>query len=321
MPWIDDKSVTPETSDPAPDLTSSLEKLAELFLNEKRKSRQWGGVLKLIILFYMGIILLSFSSLRLIDFPFSNKSITAIVRIDGPIISGGLTNATDINDALTEAFENGNTAGVILEINSPGGSPVQAGRIYDHIISLKEEHDLSLYVVVGDICASGGYYIASAADHIYVDKASLIGSIGVRMDSFGFTDVLRKIGIERRSFIAGENKGFLDPFLPLSAQHAEHAQLLIGEIHEQFISAVKKGRGERLQLEQVELFSGLVWTGAKSIELGLVDGLGTTLSVSEANIGVVDTKDFTRTDESMGGWVRRLSTTFNDVAIFFNTIL
>ena len=321
MPWIDDKSVTPETSDPAPDLTSSVEKLAELFLNEKRKSRQWGGVLKLIILFYIGIILLSFSSLRLIDFPFSDKSIAAIVRIEGPIISGGLTNATDINGALTEAFENGSTAGVILEINSPGGSPVQAGRIYDHIISLKEEHDLSLYVVVGDICASGGYYIASAADHIYVDKASLIGSIGVRMDSFGFTDVLRKIGIERRSFIAGENKGFLDPFLPLSAQHAEHAQLLIGEIHEQFISAVKKGRGERLQLEQVELFSGLVWTGAKSIELGLVDGLGTTLSVSEANIGVVDTKDFTRTDESMGGWVRRLSTTFNDVAIFFNTIL
>ncbi len=321
MPWIDDKSVTPEASDPAPDLTSSVEKLAALYLNEKRKSRQWGGVLKLIILFYIGIILLSFSSLRLIDFPFSDKSIAAIVRIEGPIISGGLTNATDINDALTEAFENGSTAGVILEINSPGGSPVQAGRIYDHIISLKEKHDLSLYVVVGDICASGGYYIASAADHIYVDKASLIGSIGVRMDSFGFTDVLSKIGIERRSFIAGENKGFLDPFLPLSAQHAEHAQLLIGEIHEQFISAVKKGRGERLQLEQVELFSGLVWTGAKSIELGLVDGLGTTLSVSEANIGVVDTKDFTRTDESMGGWVRRLSTTFNDVAIFFNTIL
>ena len=321
MPWIDDKSVTPQTPSQPPDLTSSLEKLAVLHLKEKRKSRQWGGVLKLIILFYVGVMLLSFSSLRLIDFPFSGKNIAAIVRIDGPIVSGGLTNATDINDALTEAFENGNTAGVILEINSPGGSPVQAGRIYDHIISLKEKHNLPLYVVVGDICASGGYYIASAADEIYADKASLIGSIGVRMDSFGFTDVLSKTGIERRSFIAGENKGFLDPFLPLRTQHAEHAQLLVDEIHEQFISAVKKGRGERLQLDKVKLFSGLVWTGAKSVELGLADGLGTTLSVSETSIGVVDTRDFTRTDESMGSWVRQLSSTFNAFALFFNRML
>ena len=144
MPWIDDKSGTPETTNPGADLTSSAEKLAALYLDEKRKSRQWGGALKLIILFYIGVILLSFSSLRLIDFPFSSKSIAAIVRIDGPIISGGLINATDINNALTEAFENSNTAGVILEINSPGGSPVQAGRIYDHIIYLKEKHDLSL---------------------------------------------------------------------------------------------------------------------------------------------------------------------------------
>ena len=222
-------------------------------------------VICLIDSFYIGVMLLSFSSVRVIDFPFSIKTTAAIIRIDGPIISGGLMNATDINNALTEAFENRKTAGVILEINSPGGSPVQAGRIYDHIISLKEKHDLSVYAVVGDICASGGYYIASAADEIYADKASLIGSIGVRMDSFGFSDVLAKTGIERRSFIAGRDKGFLDPFLPLKAQHAEHAQLLIDEIHEQFISAVKKGRGERLQLEQVKLFSGLVWTGAKTV--------------------------------------------------------
>jgi len=321
MPWIDDKNATPQSSSQSPDLTSSAEKLAVLYLNEKRKSRQWGAALKLITLFYVGVFLLSFSSFRLIDLPFSGKNIAAIVRIDGPIISGGLTNATDINNALTEAFENRSTAGVILEMNSPGGSPVQAGRIYDHIISLKEKHNLPLYVVVGDICASGGYYIASAADEIYANKASLIGSIGVRMDSFGFTDVLSKTGIERRSFIAGENKGFLDPFSPLRAEHAEHAQLLIDEIHEQFISAVKKGRGERLQLEKVKLFSGLVWTGAKSVELGLVDGLGTILSVSETSIGVVDTRDFTRTDESMGSWVRRLSTTFNDFAIFFNRML
>jgi protease-4 len=318
MPWIDDKNATPQSSSQSPDLTSSAEKLAVLYLNEKRKSRQWGGALKLITLFYVGVFLLSFSSFRLIDFPFSGKNIAAIVRIDGPIISGGLTNATDTNNALTEAFENRSTAGIILEINSPGGSPVQAGRIYDHIISLKEKHNLPLYAVVGDICASGGYYIASAADEIYADKASLIGSIGVRMDSFGFTDVLSKTGIERRSFIAGENKGFLDPFSPLRAEHAEHAQLLIDE---QFISAVKKGRGEKLQLEKVKLFSGLVWTGAKSVELGLVDGLGTILSVSETSIGVVDTRDFTRTDESMGSWVRRLSTTFNDFAIFFNRML
>ena len=321
MPWIDDKNATPQSSSQSPDLTSSAEKLAVLYLNEKRKSRQWGAALKLITLFYVGVFLLSFSSFRLIDLPFSGKNIAAIVRIDGPIISGGLTNATDTNNALTEAFENRSTAGIILEINSPGGSPVQAGRIYDHIISLKEKHNLPLYAVVGDICASGGYYIASAADEIYANKASLIGSIGVRMDSFGFTDVLSKTGIERRSFIAGENKGFLDPFSPLRAEHAEHAQLLIDEIHEQFISAVKKGRGERLQLEKVKLFSGLVWTGAKSVELGLVDGLGTILSVSETSIGVVDTRDFTRTDESMGSWVRRLSTTFNDFAIFFNRML
>jgi len=317
MPWVDDNNPAHQTRNQSPNLTDSLEKLAMLHLNEKRKSRRWGIAFKLIAFVYIGILLLSFNNFSVISRAFLDEKSAAIVRIDGPITSGGLNNASDINTALTEAFEDSNTAGVILEINSPGGSPVQAGRIYDHIASLKEKHNLPLYAVVSDICASGGYYIVSAANEIYVDKASLIGSIGVRMDSFGFTDILNKAGIERRSFIAGANKGFLDPFSPLRAQDAEHAQLLINEIHEQFISSVKKGRGERLELGEDDLFSGLVWTGARSIELGLVDGLGTVLSVSETRLGVTNTKDFTRTDESIENWVRRLSTSFTNFSMSF----
>jgi protease IV len=317
MPWIDNDNTTSQTQVQPAYFTDALEKLARLHLKEKRKSRRWGGAFKMVALFYIGIVLLSFHDFSFISSPFSDEKLAAIVRIEGAITSGGLNNANDINTALTEAFEYSKTAGVILEINSPGGSPVQAGQIYDRIVFLKEKHGLPLYVVVGDICASGGYYIASAADEIYVDKASLIGSIGVRMDSFGFTEILNKAGIERRSFTAGENKGFLDSFSPLRTQDAEHAQLLINEIHQQFISSVKEGRKGRLQLGVDDLFSGLVWTGAKSIELGLVDGFGTVLSVSESYLGVNKLRDFTQTEESIGSWVRNFSASFTELSIFF----
>jgi protease-4 len=182
---------------------------------------------------------------------------------------------------------------VILRINSPGGSPVQAGMINDEIRRLRAAHpSIPLYVVVEDVCASGGYYVAVAGDKIFVDKASIVGSIGVLMDGFGFTGAMEKLGVERRLLTAGESKGFLDPFSPQNAQHKEHAQKMLGEIHQQFIDVVRKGRGNRLK-ETPEMFSGLMWSGAKSIELGLVDAYGTVDSVARDVIKADDVRDFT----------------------------
>jgi protease-4 len=195
---------------------------------------------------------------------------------------------------LQAAFEDKNTKGVVLRINSPGGSPVQAGQINDEIRRLKTKYpNTPIYAVVEEMCASGGYYVAAAADRIYVDKASLVGSIGVLMDGFGFTGTMEKLGVERRLITAGENKGFLDPFSPMSEKQKEYAQQMLNEIHQQFIAVVKAGRGQRLK-ESPELFSGLVWNGTKSIELGLADALGSVDSVARDVIKAEDVVDFTR---------------------------
>ena len=209
------------------------------------------------------------------------------------MISSDEVNADMIMSGLQAAFEDKKTQGVILRINSPGGSPVQAGQMYDEIKRLRTLHPKTpLYVVVDDICASGGYYVAAAADRIYVDKASLVGSIGVLMDGFGFTKAMDKLGVERRLLTAGENKGFLDPFSPADAKQEEFAKVMLAEIHQQFIDVVRKGRGKRLK-ETPDMFSGLVWSGAKSIELGLSDGYGSTDYVAREIIKAEDIVDFT----------------------------
>jgi protease-4 len=200
--------------------------------------------------------------------------------VHGTIEATGDASAEKINGALQSAFGDKGTAGVIMRINSPGGSPVQSGIVHDEIRRLRSKYpDIPLYVVVEDLCASGGYYVASAADKIFVDKASIVGSIGVLMDGFGFTGAMDKFGVERRLLTAGANKGFLDPFSPQDEKQKAHAQVLLGEIHRQFIEVVRKGRGTRLK-ETPEMFSGLMWTGSQSIAMGLADDFGTVDSVA-----------------------------------------
>lgn len=217
---------------------------------------------------------------------------TALINLRGTIDASGDASAEKINGALQSAFEDKGTAGIIMRINSPGGSPVQSGIVYDEIRRLRAKHpEIPLYVVVEDLCASGGYYIASAADKIFVDKASIVGSIGVLMDGFGFTGTMEKLGVERRLLTAGENKGFLDPFSPQDEKQKEHARLLLGEIHKQFIDVVRQGRGKRLK-ETPDMFSGLMWTGSQSIQLGLADDFGTVDSVARDLIKVENILDY-----------------------------
>jgi len=218
---------------------------------------------------------------------------TALVEIDGAIEAEGSGAADNVIPALNKAFSDLGSVAVVLRINSPGGSPVQAGLIVDEILRLRKGYpNKPLYVVVDEICASGGYYIAAAADQIYVNKASLVGSIGVLMDGFGFTGTMEKLGVERRLLTAGENKGFLDPFSPQSDKQKAHALAMLNEIHQQFIGVVRAGRGKRLK-ETPEMFSGLFWTGAKAVDMGLADGFGSVESVARDVVKVEDIIDYT----------------------------
>ncbi len=269
-----------------------LEKLAMSAVQEQRRTRYWGIFFKVLGFGYLFILLFLFMGwIGKGDTPMSGKH-TALVELQG-VISPTEASADKIISGLQAAFKDKDTKGVILRINSPGGSPVQAGYINDEIKRLRSQHpDIPLYAVVEDICASGGYYVAAAADKIYVDKASLVGSIGVLMDGFGFTNGMEKLGIERRLLTAGENKGFLDPFSPINATQKAYAETMLGEIHQQFISVVRQGRGKRLK-ETPETFSGLIWTGQKSIEIGLADALGSTDYVAREIIKAENIVDFT----------------------------
>jgi protease-4 len=230
---------------------------------------------------------------------------TAMVELHGVIDLDSRASAENVISGLQAAFEDKGTRGVVLRINSPGGSPVQAGQINDEIKRLKVKYpDIPVYAVVEEMCASGGYYVAAAADKIYVDKASLVGSIGVLMDGFGFTGTMEKAGVERRLITAGENKGFLDPFSPVTDKQKEYAQQMLNEIHQQFIAVVKAGRGKRLK-ETPELFSGLVWNGTKSIELGLADALGSVDYVAREVIKAEDIVDYTRQENISERLVRK----------------
>lgn len=271
----------------------TLEKVALAAVTEQRRARKWNIFFKIVGLLYLFLVL--FLALGLMDrgdLP-TAKTHTALVNLEGVIAPGSEASAERMIEGLQSAFKSKHVKGVILRINSPGGSPVQAGQINDEIKRLRAKNPKTpLYVVVDDICASGGYYVAVAADKIYVDKASLVGSIGVLMDGFGFTGTMEKLGVERRLLTAGENKGFLDPFSPVDPVQKEHAQAMLGEIHQQFIGVVKTGRGARLK-ETEGMFSGLIWTGTRSIELGLADAYGSTESVARDIIKAEDIVDYT----------------------------
>ena len=281
-----------------------LEKVAFAALREQRAKRRWGIFFKLAGLSYLVAVLV-----MVVDWGGSEQLAdarhTAVVHLHGTIEAQGEASAQNINDALEEAFADKRTAGVILRVNSPGGSPVQAGIVHDEIRRLRTKHpQIPLYAVVEDVCASGGYYIAAAADKIFVDKASIVGSIGVLMDAFGFTGTMEKLGIERRLLTAGDNKGFLDPFSPQDAKQKAHAQVLLREIHEQFIDVVRRGRGDRLK-DTPELFSGLMWTGSQSVGLGLADGLGTVGSVARDVIKADRIVEFTIRENIAERFARR----------------
>jgi protease-4 len=271
----------------------TLEKLAFSALQEQRRARHWGIFFKLLTFIYLLVLLvLAMGWMDHGEMPSSGKH-TAVVDLHGVIGSGADTNAERVINGLQAAFKDKKTQGVILRINSPGGSPVQAGYINDEIRRLRAKYpNTPLYAVVEDICASGGYYVAAATDRIYVDKASIVGSIGVIMDSFGFTGTMDKLGVERRMLTAGENKGFLDPFSPANPKQEEYAKEMLGEIHNQFIQVVRQGRGKRLR-ETPEMFSGLVWSGEKSIQLGLADGLGSAEYVAREVIKAEEMMDYT----------------------------
>lgn len=270
-----------------------LEKISLSAVREQRRARNWGIFFKSITFIYLFILLfyaigwIDDGKVRLVD------KHTALIELNGMIAADSINNSADkINDSLREAFQDKHTKGVILRINSPGGSPVQAGQINDEITRLRAKYpEIPLYAVVGDMCASGGYYVAVAADRIYVDKASLVGSIGVLMDGFGFSGALEKLGVERRLLTAGENKGFLDPFSPLDPSQTAHATALLQEVHRQFIEVVKQGRKDRLK-DIPEIFSGIVWTGQQSIDLGLTDAIGSAEYVAREVIGAEILVDF-----------------------------
>src|SRR5215831_13578909 len=270
-----------------------IERLANEGLREQRLARRWGIFFKLLTFGFLFLALfVAIVALSERQASCATKC-TALVELRGEIDSDELSSAENVITGLQAAFKSKGTQGVILRINSPGGSPVQAGQINDEIQRLRGKYpDTPIYAVVEEICASGAYYAAVAADKIYVDKASLIGSIGVIMDGFGFVGALEKLGVERRALAAGDNKTFLDPFLPMTQEQRDYALKLLQEIHQQFIAVVKQGRGSRLK-ESPELFSGLVWNGQRSIELGLADALGSVGSVARDVIKAEEVVDFT----------------------------
>jgi protease-4 len=271
-----------------------ITKIASDAIVEQRRRRRWGIFFKLLTFAYITTVLLlmvDWSSRG--DFT-GGKKYTAVVELNGIIAPGADASAENVILGLQAAFKEKSTQGVILRINSPGGSPVQAQTIYDEMRRLRRKYpDVPLYAVVEDICASGGYFVAAAADRIYVGKASIVGSIGVLMNGFGFTGLMDKLGVERRLITAGENKGMLDPFSPLREKDKEYINVLMKDIHQQFIGAVREGRGKRLK-ETPDMFSGLIWTGEKSVELGLADGYGSLDSVARDVIKAEDMVDYTK---------------------------
>jgi protease-4 len=280
-----------------------IEKLATAALKEQRRARLWGIFFKLLTFAYITVIIL-----LAIDWKGTGEvsgKHTALVEVNGIIAPGTDSSADRVTTALQAAFKDKNTQGVVVRINSPGGSPVQAQNIYDEMRRLRKSHPaIPLYAVVEDLCASGGYYVAVGADRIYVGKSSIVGSIGVRMDSFGVTGLMEKLGVERRLLTAGENKGFLDPFLPVDEKQKQHAQAMLQDIHQQFIGVVREGRGKRLK-ETPDMFSGLIWTGQKSLDLGLADAYGSLDYVAREVVKAENIVDYTQKENIAEKFARR----------------
>jgi protease IV len=285
-----------------------IEKLATEGLREQQRTRRWGIFFKLLgfaflfIALFVAIGVVNQREVTCLD------KCTAMVELNGELDPDGRASAENVISGLQAAFKSKGTQGVVLKINSPGGSPVQAGEINDEIRRLRGKYpDTPIYAVVEEVCASGAYYVAVATDKIYVDKASLIGSIGVVMDGFGFVGSLEKLGVERRALAAGDNKTFLDPFLPMTEEQRDYALKLLAEIHQQFIAVVKAGRGSRLK-DSPELFSGLVWNGARSVDLGLADALGSVGYVAREVIKAEDVVDFTVQESLSERFARKFGT-------------
>ncbi len=271
-----------------------LEKLALAAVTEQRRARRWNVFFKMLMFIYLiGVGAMAFYPKFEKNMGKDDKQHTAVIDVVGIIAENEIASASTIIEGLRDAVKDKNTKGIILNINSPGGSPVQSSYVYSEIRRLKEKHpDISIHAVVSDICASGGYYIASAADNIYVNQSSMIGSIGVIMNGFGFVNVMEKLGVDRRLLIAGEHKALMDPFSPSNMEQTRHMQSLLDNVHQQFIDAVKTGRGDRL-IKSDDLFSGLVWTGEQGIALGLADDFGSVDSVAREVIGAKKTMNFT----------------------------
>ena len=288
----------------------ALRDIAMAGIREQRRRRRWGIFFKMALLVYLFLLLLAFRSCQFAGETKPSGRHTAVIHVNGPIAAGSPASAELIIQGLDRAFANRDVAGVILDINSPGGSPVEAGRVNDEIRRLRKDHpNVPVYAVGGDLLTSGAYYIAVAADKIYVNKASLVGAIGVLMNGFGFTGLMDKVGVKRRLYTAGKNKGMLDPFSPERPQDVTYIKGLLQEIHQQFIAAVKKGRGERLG-DNPDLFSGLVWTGADSVKLGLADGLGDSAYVARQVIKARRMVDYTAEPDVLARLAHRFGASF-----------
>jgi len=294
------------------DLIASL---ASAALKEQRRARRWGIFFKLLTFAYLTFILVIAIDWKGRAEMAGGKKHTAMVDVTGLIAPGTDASAERVMAALQAAFKDKNTQGVVVRCNSPGGSPVQAQTIYDEMRRLRKQYpDIPLYAVVEDVCASGGYFVAVGADRIFVAKASIVGSIGVLMNGFGFTGLMDKLGVERRLITAGENKGMLDPFSPMEEKDVAHAKQLIADVHQQFISVVREGRGKRLK-EAPDTFSGLIWTGQKSVELGLADGFGSLESVARDVVKAEDIVDFSTRESVVEKFARRFGASAASVLV------
>lgn len=290
----------------------TLNRLAFAAINEQRRARRWSVFFKSLFFIYLFVIFFyipgdwNSSSIK------SGKH-TALIDLEGVIAANTQASADNLVSSLRAAFKDKKTAAVLMRINSPGGSPVQSGYVYDEIKRLRKNYpSTKIYAVVTDICASGGYYIASAADEIYADKASIVGSIGVLMDGFGFEDAMKKVGVERRLMTAGKHKGVLDPFSPLKSSEVKHVQKLLDTVHKQFIDQVKAGRGDRLS-DDPDLFTGLFWNGEEGVKLGLVDGLGSASYVAREIVGEENIVDFTTRPNYLDRFAERIGVTMANV--------
>ena len=305
--WTDGPAVSSQSAEWESKL---IRDLATAALKEQRRARRWGIFFKLLTFAYLTVLLVAFMRTDIATLSGGSEMHTAVIDVHGVISSSESASAVRIVRGLQSAFGDKRTAGIILNINSPGGSPVQAGTIYDEIVRLKGEHpETPVYAVLGDICASGGYYVAAAADKIYADKASIVGSIGVRMDGFGFTGLMEKVGVERRLLTSGDSKSLLDPFLPEKAADKQHMQSLLDDIHLQFINSVKAGRGDRLSSD-ADLFSGLVWTGQQGLKNGLVDELASESYVAREIIGVENIVSFNAKESIADQLAKQLGLSF-----------